>query len=303
MTQPQTPPPTQELARTSVEDLKLTLFKQQQKNLISYLGSEDKANKFLGAVVYSFSTLPKLATCTQESIVSAFMKCAELDIFPSNVSGQAYILPYDKNVKQGEKWIKVPEAQFQLGYQGLVTLFYRSGAKSIRSEIVREIDVVQGRYEEVNGIITHRPDTFNPERHKSPAVGAYVIVDLPTGGSVSKAMGKEEILAIRDKFSKGKDTATSPWKQENDPQLWMWKKTVLKQLAKLVPKNERIMQAIAYDNEGDTDFDEIAKNELKAHALRPTEKSLTDLLPEPTHEDITPPPAPAADPTPSPEQP
>lgn len=300
--QPQTQ--SQELTHTSVEDLKLTLFKQQQKNLIAYLGSEEKANKFLGAVVYCFSSIPKLAECTQASIVNAFMKCAELDIFPSNVSGQAYILPYDKNVKQGEKWIKIPEAQFQLGYQGLVTLFYRAGAKAIRSEIVKEIDVLEGRYDEVNGIITHRPNRFDPKRNTSPAVGAYVIVDLPTGWSVSKAMGKEEIFAIRDKFSKGKDATTSPWKETNDPQLWMWKKTVLKQLAKLVPKNERIMQAIEYDNEGDTDFEEIHKDIYKTQALRPTEKSLSEILPEPTHEDITPPkkePEPAKEPEKAPD--
>lgn len=287
-----------EITTTSVEDLKLTLFKQQQKNLISYLGSEEKANKFLGAVVYCFSSIPKLATCTQESIVSAFMKCAELDIFPSNVSGQAYILPYDKSIKQGEKWVKIPEAQFQLGYQWLVTLFYRSGAISVRSEIVKQIDVDEGRYEEVNGIITHRPDTFNPKRHTSPAVGAYVIVDLPTGGSVSKAMGKDAILAIGKKFSKSFESGI--WNPDKDPELWAWKKTVLKQLSKLVPKNEKIMQAIEYDNEADTDFSEIAKNEMKALAERQTEKSLEDILPEPTHESITPPKTPAPDNTPSP---
>lgn len=92
-------------------------------------------------------------------------------------------------------------------------------------------------------------------------------------------MGKTEILGIRDKFSKGKDTATSPWKEANDPELWMWKKTVLKQVAKLVPKNERIMRAIEYDNEGDTDFEEIARNDLKAKAQRPSEGSVLDLLP------------------------
>ena len=72
------------------------------------------------------------------------MKCAELELFPSNVTGQAYVLPY-KGI-----------AQFQLGYQGLVTLFYRSGAKSIRAEIVYENDF----FEYENGVIKHKPDPF-----------------------------------------------------------------------------------------------------------------------------------------------
>lgn len=84
-------------------------------------------------------------------------------------------------------------------------------------------------------------------------------------------MGKTEILGIRDKFSKSKDSASSPWNESKDPELWMWKKTVLKQVAKLVPTNERLVQAINYDNEGDTDFEEIARNDLKSKALRPSE--------------------------------
>lgn len=267
---------TKELAKTTVEDLKLTLFREQQKTLINYLGNEDKANKFLGAVVYAFQAVPGLANCSQSSIVAAFMKCAELDIFPSNVSGQAFILPYGG------------QAQFQLGYKGLITLFYRSGMKSIRAEIVKEIDVLQGRFSVENGVIQHSPNVFDANRPKSPAIGAYVIVDLPTGGSISKVMSKEEIFAIRDRFAKGLDKPTSPWNERNDPELWQWKKTVLKQLAKLVPQNERIMQAIEYDNEGETDLQEIARNDLKAQALRPSEQSLNDILPPPTHEDITP---------------
>ena len=252
----------------------MTLFKEQQKTLVSYLWDETKANKFLGAVAYCFQANPKLAECTPSSIVSAFMKCAELDIFPSSVDGQAYILPY-ANSQKG-----ISEAQFQIGYQGLVTLFYRAGAISIRSEIVRQHDVDTGRFSEVNGVITHRPDTFNPDRDKSPAVGAYVIVDLPTGGSVSKSMSKTKIFEIRDKFSKSKDTASSPWQESRDPELWMWKKTVLKQLSKLVPKNELIIRAVVADNEGDTDFEEIDRNDLRAKALRPSDRTLADTLAE-----------------------
>ena len=250
---------------TTVDDLKLWLFKSQYNNLIQYMENDEaKARKFLSAVVSCFSNAPTLRECSPDSLMQSFMKMAELDIFPSNVSGQAYVLPY------GGK------AQFQLWYQWLVTLFYRSGAKAIRSEIVRECD--QFSYE--NGIIRHSPDVFNPERSKSPAIGAYVIIDLPTWGAIAKAMGKTEIFSIRDKFSKSKDSVSSPWNESKDPELWMWKKTVLKQVAKLVPKNERIMKAIEYDNDWDTDFAEIDKNYLKNKSIRPSEWSILDLIPE-----------------------
>lgn len=66
------------------------------------MGDEDKARKFLSAVVTCFQNVKGLDTCTPASLMSAFMKMAELDMFPSNVSGQAYILPY------------AGQAQFQL---------------------------------------------------------------------------------------------------------------------------------------------------------------------------------------------
>lgn len=258
-------------ALVTVEDLKVWLFKAQYSNLIQYMGNEEKARKFLSAVVSCFQTVPELAKCTPESLMSSFMKIAEFDMFPSNVSGQAYVLPY-KNFNKG-----TTEAQFQLGYKWLVTLFYRYGTKAIRAEIVRQCD--EFSYE--NGVVRHSADVFNPERHKSPAIGAYVIIDLPNGGIISKAMGKTEILGIRDRFSKSKDTASSPWNEKNDPELWQWKKTVIKQVAKLVPTNERLIQAINYDNEGETDFEEIARNDLKSKALRPSEWNVLDLISSP----------------------
>ncbi len=55
------------------------------------------------------------------------MKCAEYDIFPSSVSGEAYILPYGT------------QAQFQLGYKGIIKLLKRAGI-SIYTDIVKEND-------------------------------------------------------------------------------------------------------------------------------------------------------------------
>ena len=79
---------------TSVESLKMDLFQSQYKTLISYMGDEQRAIKFLGAVAYCFQNVKGLSDCNRESIITSFLKCAELDLFPSNVTGQAYVLPY-----------------------------------------------------------------------------------------------------------------------------------------------------------------------------------------------------------------
>ena len=67
----------------TVADFKQNLAQQYQKTL-----------KFLSAVAYCVQSTPSLLRCDQNSLANAFMKCAEYDLFPSSISGEAYILPY-----------------------------------------------------------------------------------------------------------------------------------------------------------------------------------------------------------------
>lgn len=223
-----------EVAISKVDQLKLTLNRDYMRQIENFLGSKEQALRFLSGVVAATQKTPKLLECEQMSLINSFVTMAQLGLMPSGVSGEAYVLPY--NSQDGLI------AQFQLGYQGLVTLFYRAGAKSIRAEIVHEND----EFSITNGVIHHAPDVFSDDR--GPAKGAYVIVTLATGGEVSKVMSKKVILAHGAKFSKAYKTSTSPWDPLNDPELWMWKKTVLKQVAKLVPKNDALYNAISEDN-------------------------------------------------------
>ncbi len=218
-----------------VSDLRATLAGEYQRQITNFFGDEKKALKFLSSVVASVQKNPKLLECSPDSVINSFMTMAQLELMPSDVSGEAYVLPYnDKRLGM--------IAQFQLGYQGLVTLFYRAGAKSIHADIVREKDA----FSYVNGEITHAPDVFADDRGK--AIGAYVIVTLGSGEKIAKVMKAKDILAIGSRFSKSFKSSFTPWNESQDPELWMWKKTVLKQAAKLVPKNEAIFKAVAEDN-------------------------------------------------------
>jgi len=243
-------------------DLKIMLADQYMTQIKNYFGNEKKALRFLSSVIADAQRNPKLMECTPVSVINSYMTMAQLEFMPSGVSGEAYVLPYKKSKKVGSQWVEVMEAQFQLGYQGMVTLFYRAGAKDIVAEIVREKD----KFTYTNGVIKHKPNIFSDDRGK--AIGAYVIVRLNTGGSVSKVMSAKEIVGIGQKFSKSFKSEHTPWDEANDPQLWMWRKTVLKQVAKLVPKNEAIVNAIAKDNE-----DSIIGDRMEA--AQATERSLT----------------------------
>ncbi len=243
-----------------IDDLRSMMGNTYMKQINNFFGDQQKALRFLSAVTAAAQRLPKLLECTPESVINSFMMSAQMRFMPSDISGEAYVLPYliNKEVSPGV-WKKILVAQFQLGYQGLVTLFYRAGVKKIVAEIVYEND----QFSYVNGEVDHRPDIFSDKRGK--AKGAYVIVELSTGGIISKVMSKKEILDIAEKFSKSWGGKHTPWDEKNDPQLWMWRKTVLKQTGKLVPKNEELMMAIAEDNKDSIIADRLdaAINESK----------------------------------------
>lgn len=215
----------------NVDDLKKELVKDYQKQVENYFGDKEKALKFMSAVMYSTQKTPKLLECDKTSLLQAFMSCAEFQLFPSNVSGEAFIIPYKG------------KAQFQLGYQGIITLLWRAGI-NIRSQIVYEKD--EFNYEEgLQAFLIHKPNIFG-ERGKP--IGVYAIATLDNGQIQHKVMSEKDILEFK-KLSQSKDSEYSPWNSKSDPELWMWKKTCIKQLAKTLPKTETIQKAIAIDNE------------------------------------------------------
>lgn len=219
----------------------------------NYFSDNQKALEFLSNIRAEIQRNPKLLECNGETLINSFITMASLKLMPSGVSGEAYVLPYRNKGNM--------EAQFQLGYQGLITLFYRAGAKSIKAEIVYKNDV----FSYTNGNIKHEPDVFAEDRGKP--IGAYVIVETQNGGFVSKVMKKEDIMNIGKRFSKSFGTSFSPWNEKNDPELTMWKKTVLKQVSKYVPKNETIFRALAEDNKDSIISDRLAQAESDSKNL------------------------------------
>ena len=100
------------------------------------------------------------------------------------------------------------------------------------------------------------------------------------GDKIWKYMAKDEVLAFK-KFSKSANgqygDKYSPWNPENDPELNMWRKTAIKQLSKILPKNEEIYKVLDSDN-SDGDIKEYQERELLEHAKRPSEANVADLL-------------------------
>jgi len=219
-------------ALTPIDSFKVALSKQHQKAITNFFrGDNEKVMKFMSSVVYSLQKTPKLLDCKKETLISAFMTCAEYELYPSSVSGEAYVLPYKD------------EAQFQLGYQGVLTLLYRAGMKNVTAEVVHEHDEFDYQAG-LNPTLIHRPNVFG-ERGK--AIGVYAVATLSSGEKQFKVLGEKDVMKFKE-FSKSKASEYSPWNPKNDPELSMWKKTAIKQLAKFLPKNSTIYEAFEKDN-------------------------------------------------------
>jgi len=201
-----------------------------------YRGNEQEALAFKTAAVDYVRKVPKLLDCDRISLLSAFVQVASFRFMPSGVSGEAYIIPYGR------------EAKMQLGYQGIITLLWRTGkVKSISAIIVYDNE----HFEYTEGLETHLehiPTKFGEK--KGLPIGVYAVAQTTTGGRVFKVMSKEDIMDFKE-LSKAKATKDSPWNSDKDPELWMWKKTCLLQMAKLLPKTMELQKAIEVDNDGE----------------------------------------------------
>jgi recombination protein RecT len=178
---------------------------------------------------------PKLMQCEPMSLVGALMQCAQLGLEPDGILGHAYLVPF-KNKKTGKL-----EAQFMVGYKGLISLARRSGeVQSINAQVVYENDHFEYCYG-LNDKLEHKPariDRGNP-------IAAYCVAKFKDGGHAFEVMSVEDIEEVRSQ-SKAKDDG--PWVTH-----WgeMAKKTVTRKLAKYIPLSVEFQRAAALDEYAD----------------------------------------------------
>lgn len=175
---------------------------------------DNSSASFISSILTIVRSNSKLQDCSSNSILSAAGIAAALKL-PINPSlGFAYIVPY-KN-----------QAQFQIGWRGLVQLAMRSGlyatlnSGAVYEGQIKEIDFITG--EIVRG-----------EKISDKIVGYVAYMELLNGFRKSLYMTVEEIQAHAEKYSQSyaydlkSGKKTSVWSTNFDA---MAKKTVLKRL-------------------------------------------------------------------------
>lgn len=221
-----------------IDNFKMELNKNYSKELTNFFwGNEKEKLKFLSWIIYSISKIPALLN-DPASLMNAVLDLAPIGLTPW-IWGEAYILPF--------KW----KATALIGYQGYVKLLYQAWVASVYAEIVRENDIFKSIAWTEARIIHEIDPKYTLEKRWVP-IWAYVVVKI-NWEKIHKYMSKDEIFRFRDFSQSYKDSLVkwhknSPWYEEKDPEFHMWKKTVLKQIIKYLPKNEQLNNAFEVDN-------------------------------------------------------
>lgn len=195
-------------------------------NLPSATGkqAEELARRFAKMTYTAIIQNPSLQECSLPSIIKAASISASLDL-DIDARGLAYLVPY-RNTKN-----KMVEAQFQIGYLGLIELAYRSGkVKAISAHCIYESEKksvtimrVDGKYK-----VEH---SFSYEPPKGDIIAVYATAEIEGLGPQTMVLRIDEVEKFR-KMSKAPDSPA--WKGHYEA---MAKKTVIRQLAKFLPKS------------------------------------------------------------------
>lgn len=211
----------------------LTIFEmisRQQDMVARALPAGMDAGRFVRMMLTEVRRAPKLAECDPATLLGAMMLSAQTGLEPGGPLGQAFLIP---------RWngrSKRNEAQFQIGYKGLVVLAGRSGV-SLSAHTVRAGDDFDWRYG-TDEFLHHKPVLDSTEVAVAwYAVGAYADGRRPTFVVIDRNVA-EHAKAAGSAGDKG------PWKTHYNA---MAEKTAAIRLAKWLPLRTDDAYAVAAD--------------------------------------------------------
>lgn len=196
----------------------------------------NRSTAFLTTVLQIVNSNDLLREADPQSVYSAAMTAATLNLPVNQNLGFAYIIPY-RDTRAGKTF-----AQFQIGYRGIIQLAQRSGLfKTINVSDVREGEIAE--YNRLSGEITFRWHTV--ERDKFPVIGYISYFSLLNGFEKSLYMSIDELKQHGIRYSKSFAKGYGLWKDDFDA---MARKTVMKLLlARFAPLSVEMQKAVISD--------------------------------------------------------
>ena len=184
-----------EIAKTQPK-FSVVLQQDAYKKMINNtLGDPERAKRFVASISSAVANTPALQECEANTIIVGALQGEALNLSPSPVLGQFYLVPFN-NTKKGCK-----EAQFILGAKGYVQLAIRSG----QYKDLDYIEVREGEYKGRNKQNGKQEFEFiedEEERLARPVVGYMAYFELMNGFYKQIYWSKEKMMQHADTYSK-----------------------------------------------------------------------------------------------------
>lgn len=232
-----------------------------------FLKNESDYPRVAAAVRLAAQANPDILRCTPASIQQAVVKVAQWGL---EIGETAHLVPFNVNVApkgQPKRWEKRLTAIAD--YRGLIQLMIASSA--VRHVEVPRIVYANELFEEVlgsNASLAHQP--IHDAEARGKMVGVYVFYRLRFGIRDWYYMTLEEVEAIRQGYSK-------QWK-DGEMKPWYMRKTVIRQMAKYVPKDPRLAKALAVVAEDETQEFGQELDEVIAETQRQRKRDEDEML-------------------------
>ncbi len=216
---------------------------------------------------------PTLGECTPLSIVNGILQATQLGLELDGIIGHAYLVPFKNHGRY--------EAQCLPGYRGYILLMHRSGrVQGIHMDVVRMGDRFAWQ-KGTSKFLHHRPlDTGRGE-----LTHAYAVVHYRGGGNDFEVLPRERVEALRARspawrWAEANGRPDTPWHTDEEV---MWKKSAVRQLAKIVPLSPQAQHAALLEDYHDAGLsvdlfagassDDVIVTEVDAGGEKPASKS------------------------------
>lgn len=201
----------------------------------------ERKSSFVNNIVALVSNSVSLQECVPMSLIYAGLKATALNLPLDPNLGFAYVIPY-KNNKKG-----ITEAQFQIGYKGLIQLAIRTG----QYLLLNVTEVRHGEYKGTNLLTGEVEVSAVPDRESQPVIGYVAYFKLTNGFAKALYMTVDKVKEHATRYSQTYSSKydyirkSSKWTTDFDE---MAKKTVLKLLlSKYGPLSVEMRNAIEAD--------------------------------------------------------
>lgn len=240
-------PPLHVLAQQAIERQAVTLG----KILPQHMGRD----RFEQITLAAIKATPKLLWCFetregQVSLLYSVIQAAAAGLSLDPIAAEAYLIPYQKSYKDDQgRWHKRWEARMQVSDRGVRDLARRDPrVRELVADVVREGDHFLYRRGLEGDVFEH--EVRGPSNR--PLTHAYCLIRWREGGAQPIVMDREDVLAIRDRYSEGwkgeltkaEADRSNPW-STREPAMWV--KTVIHQARRWLDLTPDVAAALTAD--------------------------------------------------------